>query len=389
VAKKEKTDKTLDKEESVADSFKRIKDPEVTKYYSTGSTLLDLAISNKYPGGVAADGRITHIYGANSTAKTVLVQEILGACQRSNGYAVFADAEGTLDYDRANLFGLQVSQWGDEFYRLEVKEKEEVAYNAKKKKDEAVQEFVSSALKENDNFICVQPPSIEHMFDNILDTICYEVEEGNIIKNVVVGVDSLSSLPSEAELDNKLSEATYGTTRAKQLSTGFRKYIRDLTQNKVSVIFIDQTRDSIGMGKNNKVSGGNALKFYASTRIWLNNPKEIKNKHEQTIGVEITFLVEKNKIAPPFRSGKLCILFDLGIDDVRANINWLLEIKDIPCKITKKTSWFQWDGESIGQGIDPAIKYIEDNNLEKELEEEVFRVWKLLYETPERKKRYE
>lgn len=378
------------KEEKTSDSLKRKKQPQPTKYYSTGSTLMDLAISNKYPGGVAADGRITHIYGSNSTAKSVLAQEILGACQRSKGYGVFVDAEGTLDYDRADLFGLDAGLWADEEYRETKQIEEEVAFESKKNKDKAVQDFVEKSIDDNDSFVCFHPTSIECLFDNILGVIINKRKDKTLDKGVLVSIDSLSALPSEVELASKLTDPTFGATRAKQMSTAFRGYNKKLGINDVSVVFIDQTRQSIGIGKNNKVSAGDALKFYASTRIWLTNPKPIQNKHEVDVGVTIDFIVEKNKIAPPFRKGKLCILFDIGIDDVRANIEWLLEIskESMTCKLAKKGAWYQWQGENIGQGLEKAIEYIENNDLEKELEEEVARIWQILYESPTRKKRY-
>jgi len=326
-----------------------------------------------------------------STEQTLLLaQEILGACQRSGGYSAFIDAEGTLDCDRADLFGLQLCNWEDEQYQEETAIKEETAYNTPKGKDKAVKAFLSKTIDENKNFVCLHTPSIEQMFDGTFNTFIEAVEEERIPKNVVIGVDSLSSLPSETELTNDLADATYGTSRAKQMSTGFRKYIKALNKNNISVVFVDQTRDSIGIGKNNKVSGGNALKFYASTRIWLNNPKRIFNKHEQTIGVEIDFIVEKNKVAPPFRTGKLCVLFDIGIDNVRANINWLLEnTKNIESTLKQAGSWFSWGEKKAGQGLDKTIMFFEENDLEKELEDEVIRVWNILYESPKRKKRYE
>ena len=376
------------KKKTAAESLNRVQQAPPTKYYSTGSTLLDLAISNKYPGGVAANGHITHIYGANSTAKTVIVQEILGACQRTGGYSGFINSEGTLEYDRADLFGLETGKWGDFNYREEKRELELKAQNAIKNSFTLNKDFVSKTIKDNDNFVCLHPMSIEQMFDEVLDVFADEASLGSIPKNIAIGVDSLSALPSEVELGQRLTEGTYGMSRAKQNSTGFRKYIIKLMNNNVSVIFVDQTRDSVGTGRNNKVSGGNALKFYASTRIWLNKPKRILNKHDVPVGVEINFEVEKNKIAAPFRTGKICVIFDIGIDNVRANIEWLLE-GNIESKITKKGSWYQWDEKTIGQGIEPVIVYIEDNNLEKELEEEVVRVWNILYDSPKRKKRYE
>ena len=359
------------------------------RFFSTGSTLLDLAISNKYPGGAAA-GKIIHIYGANSTAKTVLCQEILGACQRSKGYAVMVDAEGTLDYDRAELFGMEVGEWTDEVYQADNKEKEEKSFNVSQKVSKSVRDNIAKTLKDNKNFCCFHTPSIESLFNHVIETLVAESGTEEVPNNIALGVDSLSSLPSEVELESELTPSTYGMTRPKQFSVGFRKYIKSLSEKNICLVAIDQTRDNVsGMGQNNKVSGGKAILFYASTRVWLKNAKPIKNKHDQAIGVEISFIVQKNKVAPPFREGKLRVLFDIGIDDVGANLDWLKEVsKTVESKLTVKGAWYQWEGENIGQGLDKTIEYIEDRDMEQQIEEEVYRVWKELYESPKRKRRH-
>ena len=244
-----------------------IKKPKIKqRYYSTGSTLLDLAISNKYPGGAAA-GKIIHIYGANSTAKTVLCQEILGACQRSNGYAILIDAEGTLDYDRAELFGMEVGDWIDEAYQADNRENEEKSFSVSQKVSKSVKNNIAKTLKNNKNFCCFHTPSIESLFNHVIETLVVESETEGFPKNIALGVDSLSSLPSEVELESELTPSTYGMTRPKQFSVGFRKYIKALSEKNICLVAIDQTRDNVsGMGQNNKVSGGKAILFYLQSK---------------------------------------------------------------------------------------------------------------------------
>ena len=371
-----------------SESLERKKELPVEKYYSTGSTLLDLAISNKYPGGIGG-GRITHLYGDTSTAKSVIIQEVLGSAQRQKDYGVFVDVEYTLDHDRANLFGLNTGKFEDPIYRLQTQETEEKAVHTVKGKSKAISEFVEDTIKDNKNFACLHPKSIEQLYDNVLSSLVdmAYVEK----KNFVVGIDSLSALPSEVELDSELGDLGYGMTRPKQMSTALRKFVADLSVNNISLLFIDQIRENpTGYGKKHKVSGGTALPYYASSRVFMHNPVHIKNEYDQTIGITVSFTVEKSKISPPFRTGKLSVLFDMGIDDVRANIEWLLEnTKKIDCLLSLAGSWYSWGDTKLGQGLEKAISYIEENNLEKDLEKEVARVWNIVYETPQRKKRYE
>ncbi len=318
----------------------------VTHYLSTGCTILDLAIADRLPGGFAA-GRISHVYGPESTAKSVLVQEPLGSAQRQGGEAWFADAEWTLDFGRADLFGLDVDE----------------------------------------RFHYSNPGNIEELFDGFLAKIL----KGRKVDNPpgAVAVDSLSALPSKTETKDAVGDTGYGVSRAKVLSAAFRKYIWRLNQANLALIFVDQTRDDIGGWGKYTVSGGKALKFYASTRILLEHSNRILNKNKKVIGVKIRFMVEKNKIAPPFREGKFRLLFDMGIDDVGTNIEWLrenyAELEDNDAK--QKGTWYQFKDGKLGPGLAKACQAIEENDREDELVEEVERVWREVYATAKRKQR--
>lgn len=322
----------------------------VKAWLSTGCTLLDLAIADRLPGGFPA-GRISHVYGDESTGKTVLGSEALGSAQRQGGLASLDDVEGVWDVDRA-----------EELHDVHIDDPE--------KWDESTSE------------------SIEDMFDNKLQDVIKKCV--NIEGPCCRVEDSLSALSSKAEMDSKMTDGTYGTSRAKQLSAGFRKYIGPLNDSGLALIFIDQTRENVGVtwGDSVTTSGGKALRFYASVRVFLSYIERIKNTREKVVGVKLGFFTKKNKVAPPFREGTFRILFDYGIDDIGTSVEWLHENDPELCKQPKKSR--PWEISKLklkGRGLNALAAKVEDENLEKELVAEVERVWRLVYAPIERKKR--
>lgn len=369
------------KPQSPASNLTREGKPPCRYFLSTGSTLLDLAISDCFPGGVGS-GRITHIYGDNSTAKTVLCQEILGSAQRKGGTAIYEDAEMTLDLQRAEgVFALDVGPWGEEEARLE-----------------HLEDAFGDAAEVYPKFVYRVPDSIEGLFDGEIGPACKLIGEGNLKAPVAMGVDTFSALTSKAEAEAELTDGTYGTSRAKQFSTAFRKYILAMSSSQLAVVAIDQTREAIGVsfGKKHTVSGGKAIRYYASTRVMLKHREMLKNRHKQIVGVKIEFEVEKNKLAPPHRKGFFYVVFDYGIDDVRANLEWLDETNKLVAEdgtasdrniILKKGAWWFWGEDKIGQGIEQAIRWVEDNGRERDLQNEVVRRWRELHRGSGRKRR--
>jgi len=357
-----------------ADILKRL--PPVSHYLSSGCTLLDLALADRLPGGFPA-GRICQIYGNESTGKSVLVQEAIGSAQRQKGFGSLNDAEGTFDFDRgATLHGMNVK--GETFW-----------------------DYPDPASE-----------SIEDLFDNYVPKTIKKCEKIKGPRCAVI--DSLSSICSDAELDSKLTDSTYGTSRAKQLSLAFRKCRTDISNANLAMLFVDQTRHNVGgYGDNLVASGGEALKFYASTRLKLSPGAKILNSLERVIGVELKFLVRKNKIAPPFREGIIRILFDYGIDDISTSLNWLHEndpelpelakqkkeeeekksgkaaTKKRERKSETKTRipWSVPRLELTGRTLNALAEKVEEQNLEEELAKEVERVWRIVYAPIERKKR--
>lgn len=366
---------SVPEEVGAAGGLKFVGLPPCRRYLSTGSTLLDLAVSGLYPGGVGC-GRITHIYGDSSTAKSVLVQEILGSCQRAGGTAVFADAECTLDMGRArDLFGLNVGDWDDEGRREE---------RVGLKFADLVEKLPGGS------FLYRVPETMEALYDGEIGEALALVEAGKLTAPVVFGVDSLSALPSVGDLDKSLTDGKSWGDRAKTNSAGFRKYVRRMADDDVSVVAVDQTRDKIGVvfGDKTTVSGGRAIEFYASTRILLKHIRRVENANKMVVGVQIKATVKKNKIAPPFREAVFTVLFDYGVDDVRDCLEWLVEnSKAVQSKAALGGSWYSWGEERLGAGIEAAIRGIEDRKLEADLRAEVARVWGVLYAPLDRKRR--
>jgi len=201
-------------------------------------------------------------------------------------------------------------------------------------------------------------------------------------------VDSLSALPSEVEMKTDLKDTKYGVTRARQLSAAFRKYVHDLHAKKLAVLFVDQTRENVGVvfGDKYTTSGGKALGFYASTRVMCTVGGKVKNKAGNPIGVDIKFVVKKNKIAPPFRQGVLRIVFDYGIDDIASNLLWLEANEPKEFEALAKVVW---GGKELK--LDDQIAAIEDFDGpptgDAMLVETVTHAWREFWKTPDRKPR--
>jgi len=317
----------------------------VRNYLSTGCAILDLAIADRLPGGFGAGG-ISHIWGPESSAKSVLIAEPLGSAIRQGGKATLVDVEGTFDFARAeSVYGVDVS-------RLE---------------------YISAETEE------IEALTVSYMFDSILrKKIGKSSVQG---RPSALGIDSLSAVTSDREYEKEMNERGYGTTRAMDLSEGFRKYIWGLNRANLALLFVDQSRDKIGSFVGGKTfSGGNALRFYASTRVYVERRKPILNKHDKEIGINVFFKVDKNKIAPPFRNGEFRLLWDYGIDDIGTSLQF---IQANTTGLGKGT--YQLPGGKRILGINRAIHAVEDAAQEAELRAEVARLWDKTYCAEQRK----
>ena len=328
--------------------------PPVVNYCSTGSTLLDYAISNKRDGGIPL-GRIVHIFGGTGTCKSVMASTILGYAQRAGMLSYYGDLERTFDSKFATLYGLDYNNLTN------------------------VEDFVEGNW----------PETLEAFFDEWLTKIIYSdgIKKKKLdTRSKIIVTDTVTVLPAKIEMEKKMDEQGFGAYRAKQLHLGFRKYLKAIVDSNTTLVVIDQTRDNVKSSFGGEiVPGGRALEFEASVRVYLKIDTIIKNSSDKVIGIWVNFRIDKNKVGPPLREGRFRILFDYGLDDISSNIYFLSEQihgEKEGQKLTAKLSLFEEE-----KTLKSWIPYIEENNLEDKLKDEVWRVWQEVYKTEKRKER--
>lgn len=271
----------------------------------TGSLLLDEALGvGGYP-----KGRIIEIYGPESSGKTTLALHAIAEAQKKGGKAAFVDAEHSIDPVYAKKLGVDI-----------------------------------------DELILSQPDSGEEALE-ITEMLAQSGEISIII------VDSVAALVPQAELDGVMSDNQVGL-QARLMSKAMRKLAGVLNKTETTVIFINQLREKVGVmyGNPETTTGGRALKFYASVRLDIRRSEAIKDGND-IIGNTVKVKVVKNKVAPPFKSCCIDIIYGTGISSKG-------EILDIAIEkgfIKKSGSWYELDGEKIGQGRDTAVGYLNDH----------------------------
>ena len=282
----------------------------------TGSLTLDMAL---WIGGYPK-GRIIEIYGPESSGKTTLTLHAIAEVQKQGGTAAFIDAEHAIDPVYAKNLGVNI-----------------------------------------DELILSQPDSGEQGLE-IAETL---VRSGAI--DLVV-VDSVAALVPQVELDGEMGDQQMGL-QARLMSKALRKLSGVMNKTDCTIIFINQLREKIGVmfGNPETTTGGRALKFYSSVRVEIRRSEAIKNGTE-IVGNKVNIKVVKNKVAPPFKSTSVDIIYGKGISRDGEVLDLAVE-KDI---VDKSGAWYAYKGEKIGQGRENAKRYlIEHPDIMNEITEAI------------------
>ena len=287
----------------------------------TGSLTLDVALGiGGYP-----KGRIVEIYGPESSGKTTLTLHAIAEVQKQGGRAAFIDAEHAIDPVYARNLGVNV-----------------------------------------DDLILSQPDSGEQGL-----AIAETLVKSNAIDLVVV--DSVAALVPQVELDGEISDNSMGL-QARLMSKALRRLSGLMNKTSCTIIFINQLREKIGIvyGNPETTTGGRALKFYSSVRIEIRRSEAIKNGSE-IIGNKTNIKVVKNKVAPPFRSTSVDIMYGKGI----ARDGEVIDLATDYDIIEKSGAWYAYQGEKIGQGRENVKIFLAEHpeimqDIENKVKEKIF-----------------
>jgi len=271
----------------------------------TGALSLDIATG---VGGIPR-GRVTEIYGPESSGKTTLALHVIAEAQKRGGTAAFIDAEHALDITYAERLGVNV-----------------------------------------DDLLVSQPDFGEQALE-IAEIL---VRSGAI--DVIV-IDSVAALVPKAEIDGNVGDSHVGL-QARLMSQSMRKMTGILNRSKTAMIFINQIRMKIGVmyGNPETTTGGNALKFYSSLRMDIRKMTAIKDGTE-VIGNRTKVKFVKNKVAPPFKIVEFDIIYGEGI----SKTGDLLDLAADQDIVEKSGAWYSYNGERIGQGRENAKAFLKDN----------------------------
>lgn len=280
---------------------------------STGSISLDLALTI---GGVPR-GRVTEIFGPESSGKTTLATHIAAEAQKAGGIAAFIDVEHALDPDYAGKIGVKVKE-----------------------------------------LLISQPDTGEQALD-IVESL---VRSGKV--DVII-IDSVAALTPRVEIEGGMGDQQMGL-QARLMSKALRKLTPIVNKTNTSVIFLNQIRMQIGVifGNPEVTPGGKALKFYSSVRIDLRRAAQIKSG-DTIVGNRVRAKVVKNKVGPPFRVAEFDIMYNEGIsylgDLLNCGVNYGV--------LRRSGSWFNYGDMKLGQGLEASKKFLKENpKISKDIE---------------------
>ena len=286
----------------------------------TGALSLDLALGI---GGIPR-GRVTEIYGPESSGKTTVALHIVAEAQKAGGIAAFIDAEHALDPTYARALGVDINE-----------------------------------------LLVSQPDTGEQALE-IADML---IRSGAV--DIIV-IDSVAALTPRAEIEGEMGDSHVGL-QARLMSQALRKIAGSLSKSKTSAIFINQLREKIGVmfGSPETTPGGRALKFYSSVRLDVRRIESLKDGTD-VVGNKVRVKVVKNKVAPPFRKAEFDIMYGEGISKEGS----LLDIGVEEGIIRKAGAWYTYDGEQLGQGRENSRNFLKEHldiaaEIEKRVKEKV------------------
>jgi recombination protein RecA len=285
---------------------------------STGSVSLDIACGI---GGIPK-GRVTEIFGPESSGKTTLALHIIAEAQKAGGKAAFIDAEHALDPEYARALGVDI-----------------------------------------DELLVSQPDTGEDALE-----ICEMLVRSGAI--AVVVIDSVAALVPKAEIQGEMGDSHMGL-QARLMSQALRKLTGTINKTNTSVIFINQLREKVGVmfGSPEVTTGGRALKFYSSVRLDVRRIESIK-LGDQMVGNRTRVKVVKNKVAPPFKMAEFDIMYGFGISKAGDVLDCAAEAG----LLEKSGAWYSYKGSRIGQGRENVKTYLNDNPaILEELEAELIK----------------
>ena len=257
---------------------------DIKEFVSTGSTMLDLAISNRPNGGIAV-GRITELNGLESSGKSLIGAHLLKETQKKGGVAVYIDTETAVSEDFLEVIGVDIN-----------------------------------------NMLYLHLETVEDIFEAI-EEIVTKVRESDKNRLVTILGDSRAAATTKVELDADFDKDGWATSKAIVISKAMRKITQMIGRQRIALVFTNQLRVKLGamFGDPYTTSGGKALPFHASTRIRLKNKGQIKDSKKNVIGMTILAQVIKNRLGPPLRKAEFPLYFESGVDDEGS---WLQVLKE-------------------------------------------------------------